>query len=633
MQVCARGPKISYQLTSRLHQMFPRLNVLNELKQNGFSANEAGVVSLVNVLRKSGKLEVARMLIEESRKVGLISMYKVHRTWIGCLLGENRVDDALHYFVKRVSEGFHPNSQCYGALLIGLLKNNRHRVVSCLLNNMKDNNIFPDSRTMNAIVCLLCKEKLINVAIDLYSERSKIGFIPDNITYNKLINALCSLGKMDEAHKVLDDGMEAGFFPRKGTLAILLGALCMAGKLDNVYKLFVAGVERQCVPDYCTCSEIISSFSKAGRVDDGYAILCMLVKLNVFVKKRTYFALIDGFCVAKKGDMVSKLLLEMRGNGHLPGRSILKSVICVLCETCHEDEVLELLRLHVSNSSSDIKLYNTFIKTICRFRRPDIAMKILEKMCENNCRPNSKTYISLLHGYLKSKYVVNAVNLFRALLAETQISSKLYNVMVSGLCTIEKEDLAVMYFDEMIKKGLYPSVGCYEKVIYALCNQGNLNKALKCFWDMKQKGHHCSTFIYNVLVGSCFKSHEVNHAWFIFDNMRNQGCPPNVSTFSILISGLSDANMLESTMGVLEEMMEECLTADIFIYNKLLRGLCKEGKMEVATDLLRRMSQKGCLPNASTYDCLIFYLDRAGRVYDAQKLREEIVEKKLHMYR
>lgn len=623
------GDCVKIQGLCKMGRIDEAKDVLDELRRNSFPVDEVSVVSLVYAFCKEGRMDEVGLLIDELREEQVIRMSKVYEIWIKHLVDENRVNEALDYFKERVSEGFDPGPRCYGALVTGLLRWKRRKEVYCLLNEMRDKHVCPDTITINVAISFFCRGKFVDIAMDLFNERSKIGFSLDKFTYSKLINELCRMGKMDEAYKVLEDGMEAGFFPGKHTLVILVNAFCKAGKLDILYKLLDAGIERQCVPDYSTSTKIISILCQSGRLDDGYLLLGKLRKMNVVLNRSAYYALIDGFCDVKRGDMASKLLLEMKESGHMPGRLTLKIVFSVLCETGQIDQALQLLDVQMFGSPPDTGLYNKFIKIICQAGRPNIAIRILEKMLDDNCTPNGTSYINLLHGYLRSKSVVNALNLFRELLAENIFPTKLYNVMIGGLCMAEKLELALMFFEEMIRKRLIPSLGCYEKLIYALCKEGKLNMALKLFGAVKKRGYRCCTFIYNVLLGHSFKLREVNQAWFLFDDMRKQNCPPNVATFGILIAGLSDARRLESTIGVLEEMMEQSFTADIFIYNMLLRGLCKEGKLELACDLFNRMPKKGCAPNASTYNSLIYGLSRAGRIYDAQKLMSEMLEKKM----
>lgn len=624
------GDCVKIQGLCKMGRLGEAKDVLDELRRNGLPVDEVAVVSLVSAFCKEGRIDEVGLLMDELTEEQVIRMSKVHEIWIKHLIEENRVNEALDYFKQRVSQGFNPGPRCYGALVTGLLRWKRRKEVYRLLNAMKDRHVCPDMITINATIRFFCRGKFVDIAMDLFNERSKIGFSLDKFTYSKLTNELCRMGKIDEAYEVLEDGMAAGFFPGKHTLVILVDALIKAGKFDIVYKLLDAGIERQCVPDYSTSGKIISSLCQSGRLDDGYLLLGKLRKMNVVLNKSAYYALIDGFCDVKRGDMASKMLLEMQESGHMPGRLTLKLVFSVLCETGQIDQALQLLDVHMCGSPPDTALYNTFIKIICQAGRPNIGIRLLEKMLEDNCTPDATSYINLLHGYLRSKSVVNALNLFRELLAENIFPTKLYNVMISGLCRAEKLELALMFFEEMINKRLIPSLGCYENLIYALCKEGKFNMALKIFGVMKKKGCHPYTFVYNVLLGHSFKLREVNQAWFLFDDMRKQNCAPNVGTFSILIAGLSDARRLESTIGVLEEMMEQCFAADILIYNMLLRGLCKEGKMELACDLFNRMPKKGCAPNASTYDSLIYGLCRAGRINDAQKLMGEMLEKRLH---
>lgn len=624
------GGSVKIQGLCNMGRLDEAKGVLDELRRNGLTVDEVAVVSLVSAFCRDGRIDEVALLIDKLREEQAIRTSKAYEIVIKHLIEENRVNEALNYFKERVSQGFHPGPRCYGALVTGLLRWERHKEVYCLLNEMKGKHICPDTITINAAIRFFCRGKFVDIAMDLFNERSKIGFSLDKLTCNKLTNELCRMGKMDEAYKVVEDAMAAGFFPGKHTFVILVNALSKAGKFDIVHKLLDAGFEWHYVPDYSTSGKIISSLCESGRVDDGYLLLGKLRKMNVVLNKRTYYAIIDGFCDVKRGDMASKLLLEMQESGHVPSRLIVKMVFSVLSETGQIDQALELLDVHVCGSPPDTGLYNKFIKIICQAGRPNIGIRILEKMLEDNCTPDATSYINLLHGYLRSKSVVNALNLFRELLAENIFPVKLYNVMITGLCMAEKLQLALMFFEEMISKRLLPSLGCYEKLIYALCKEGKFNMALRIFSGMKKKGYHSCTFVYNVLLGHSFKLREVNQAWFLFEDMRRQNCAPNVGTFSILIAGLSDARRLESTIGVLEEMMEQCFAADILIYNMLLRGLCKEGKMELACDLFNRMPKKGCAPNASTYDSLIYGLCRAGRINDAQKLMGEMLENKLH---
>eukprot|EP01018_Ginkgo_biloba_P025009 Gb_27816 [translate_table: standard] len=603
--------------------------LLEELRRNGGTLNEAVLDILISALCKGKRIDEACQLIEEFREEGRMSMSKIYDTWIIKLVEEKRVDDALEYFQNRTSEGFVPGRRCYNALLTGLLRKNRLEEVCDLLIEMREKCIFPDKSTMNATVLFFCESGLVDLATEVFNRRSEMGFSLDYATYNELIHALCRVGNLDEAYSIVEDALALSFFPSKQTYLILADALCKAGKLDKMCKFVDAGIKRHHVPGISTCSKFISALCKAGKLDDGYLMPRKTRSTNRDLSKNTYCALIYGFCEAKRGDVACRLLLEMQEDGHSASRLMFKTVINVLCETGQSNQVLQLLDMHVLDCPPNTNLYNAFINGLCHAGRCDIATRVFEKMLENGCTPDASSHVSLLHGYLKCKRVVDALNFFEALSANHSPSTRLYNILVSGLCKAGKVELALVFLEEMTGKGFIPSLGCYEELIHVLCTVGNFNMALKIFGDMKMKGHRSSTFIYNILLGQSFKVQDVNQAWILFEDMHKQGSLPNILTFSMFVRGLSNAQKLESSMGLLEEFIEQSF-GNIVAFNILLRGLCKEGRMEAACHLFSRMSKKGYAPNAWTYDILVHGFCKKGRVNEAQKVMEEMVEKGFH---
>ena len=87
--------------------------------------------------------------------------------------------------------------------------------------------------------------------------------------------------------------------------------------------------------------------------------------------------------------MASMDIAPIRKYGYSPSCNIFKTVINVLCETGHADQVLPLLDMHVMSLSPDTKLYNAFIQGLCYAGRPEIATKVYEKMIRNKRAPNS----------------------------------------------------------------------------------------------------------------------------------------------------------------------------------------------------------------------------------------------------
>lgn len=429
---------------------------------------------------------------------------------------------------------------------------------------------------------------------------------------------------MDEAYRVLEDGLTRGFFPGKLTYFILANALWKAQRLDKMCQLIDASIVRHRAPGVRICRKFIFALCKAGRVDDAYLLPSKIKRNDMSVDYRT---LIYDLCNARRGEMASKLLLEMQKYGYSLSCNISKTVINVLCETGRADQVLPLLDMHVMSLSPDTNLYNAFIQGLCYAGRPEIATRAYEKMIENKRAPNSISHLSLLTGYLRCKKVVDALKFFEAILASHPPSTRLYNVFVRGLSAAGNAELALMFFEEMSGKGFVPSLLCYEEVIHILCTGDKFNLALKIFGDMEMKGRHASVFIYTVLLQHCFKVQDLNQALVLFEGMCKQKPPGGISVFSLFVDGLSKAWRLEFTLGLLEEVIKQSFGGSIVAYNILLKGLCKEGKMQLACDLFRRMSMEGRIPNEWSYDILAHGFCKVGNTIEAQKIMEEMIER------
>lgn len=601
--------------------------LFDDIRHNGCTVDEAAIVVLISAFFKGKRTDEARKLIEEIRKERHASMPKVHDAWIKALVEGKRVDDALKYFEERTPQGFIPGWSCYNALISGLLGKKRLDKAYTLLIGMKNKYVFPDSNTMNALVCAFCRGGLLLIALDFFNRRSKLGFFPDNVAYNHLINALCRDRKLDTACRVLDDEITSGFTPSKQTYFTLVKTLHKAGKLDEMQELIDKGIKGKDVPSNSTCTTFISALCKAGRVEDIYLVPRKLRRANVILNKDTYSGLIKGFCLAKKAGIASKLLLEMQQYGHCPSRNMFKLVIKVLCELGYSDQVLQLLDMHMPGHPPNAKIYNLFINGLCNAGHPDIARQVYDKMHENGCLPISNNHICLLHGYVKCQDLVDALTFFEALSRSHPPSTRLYSVLISGLCKAGKVDLALAFFEEMTAKALIPRLECCEELICVLCKLGMFNTALKIFIDMNVKCRRSSTFIYNILLMHSFKLQQANQARVLFQLLHGQGFHPIVGMYSMSFDGLSDAWNSESSLGLLEELIEQSFVPNIFTYNILIGTLCKEGKMEAACSLFNNMSKKGYAPNMLTYDILVHGFCRVRRVNEAYKLMEEMTEK------
>ncbi|ERN11777.1 pentatricopeptide repeat-containing protein At1g71210 [Amborella trichopoda] len=622
---------ISMKSLCKQNRLDEAMNLLLELLRNGNDVNEYMLTITVDALCRQRRFVEVEGLMEEFRDSGKISMSNAYNTWITHLVETGSIDSAMELFHDEKNVGFFsPWLRCYTVLITGLLRKDRLEEIYDLLVEMRLRGIFADRNTMNATVCFFCKAGMVDVAIELYNDRLEMGFCPSYLAYNSLINALCRDWRVDEAFRVLEDGLQGNYFPGKKTFFILADALYRSGDLDKMGKLVDAAIERNFLPSNAICVRYISALCKAGRVDEGYLLPAKLNKPDMFLRRSTYFDLIYGFCEKKRGDIASRLLLEMRENGHSPSRSLYRVVISCLCDMGHIEQVLNLLEMHVNGNLSDSEveneIYNHFIDAAGHAGQPELARKVFEKMVEDGLRPNIHTNILMLHSYLKSKRIVTALNSFRELCECLEPSTKLYNVIIVGLCRADKTELALALWRDARERGLIPSLTCYEELVHMLCCSENYEMVIKVVKDFEETGRHVSIYMYNILLCHILKSQELIKAWL---RSGVDGSQSGNSVLGRLVGAFPNIQSLEDHLQNFEELIERRIHANIVTYNVVLRSLCKAGRVEAACTLFSimcRNGKKGCEPNPWTYDIVVHGLCKVGRLRDAKFFMEKMFE-------
>ncbi|CAN6486394.1 unnamed protein product [Victoria cruziana] len=601
------------------------------LRGLGDAADENVASVLIDGLCKARKYAEAERVVREFRDAGMLSMSLACTTWIVDLVREGKVETAMDVFRRngRVGTGDFPGLSCYNALICGLLKESRLEEVYGLLIEMSERNIVPDSYTMNATIGFFCKAGMVDVAIELFDDRFAVGLSPNDYSYNQLINALCENSRIDDAVRVLEDGLKQGYFPGKWTFHILAEALCRNGKLDKMVSLFDAALERHIVPSDSICSRFIAALCRTGRAEEAYLLFTKLKKPENDNRIYTYSDLIYGFSAINRGEMASRLLLEMVINGHSPSRGVYKAVIYCLSEGGNQDKVLKFLDVIRSSCYSiDLRhVYNSLIDGAVSVGQPHLASQVFNRMLADECSPNLDTKISMLHCYLRSRKISDAMNFFIDLLENQEPSARLYNAMITGLCEASRIDMALSFWKEARKKGIVPKLDSYEALIHVLCETQNYRIVVEVLKDFEQAGRSPSSYIYNILLCHVLKSMELARAWF---KSASGNLQTGATTFSRFFGAFATGDATDGLPTLSEnlgELIEQLFPVNTITYNMLLRALCREGKVDDAYNWVKRMRERGHQPNMWTYDILINGFRRHGRSRDAEIWMDEMFRK------
>ncbi|XLR24117.1 hypothetical protein S83_052017 [Arachis hypogaea] len=106
----------------------------------------------------------------------------------------------------------------------------------------------------------------------------------------------------------------------------------------------------------------------------------------------------------------------------------------------------------------------------------------------------------------------------------------------------------------------------------------------------------------------------------MFHRIREFGCKYIVKIYNYLLDALHGENRFHMIRPVYNNMKSEGLEPNGFIINMLLKALCKNGKVNDAYKLLQEMLNKGCPLDAVSYTIIVPSVCKLGQVEKAKDL-------------
>ncbi|CAH1421760.1 unnamed protein product [Lactuca virosa] len=583
---------------------------------SGIKIKSSGYIvgALVDALCKNDEFEKAGKLVDE------FGEFHVYDIWIRELVRARKLDGAMEFLQKTRNQKtavYVPDVFRYNSLILRLLRENRLEEVCDLVIEMRENNIPPDELTMNIVLCFFCKAGMVDIAVKLYDSRTEIGLSLSSMAVNYLMNTLCRDGSVIDAYRILSNSIDQGYFPGKIPFSILADALCNVENLEMMKEFFRVALEHGILLSNKFYEKYINALCSKGKLEDGYIIHGELTLLDKVTTGCAYNTLINGFIKHNRGDIATRLLIEMKEKGRTPGRELFRGVVQSVCEMENpEKQFKKLLEMQLSLHEPNCTFFNYFIEGAGLAKRPDLAKEVYEMMKKSGISPNLGSDVLMLKSYLKSGKTSDALMLFYDILKRRKIGRKICNTMVVGLCKASKPDVALSIFLEIREKGktVKPSIECYEELIYVLCKYKRYDKVMDVINDMIRVGCPLSSFIGNNLLLYSLKDQNLYSTWV--DSLSTESTESTQSSpiwkLGELVGLFSDRFRDDIDIDELEEVVGKFFPLDIYTYNMLLRKLIKK-QVDDASRLFRKICEKGYKPNQWTYETLVHGFYRHGR--------------------
>ncbi|XP_061346446.1 pentatricopeptide repeat-containing protein At5g38730-like [Gastrolobium bilobum] len=246
---------------------------------------------------------------------------------------------------------------------------------------------------------------------------------------------------------------------------------------------------------------------------------------------------------------------------------------------------------------------------------------------------------------------------------DPEVNSHVLSWLVIHYAKSKMTQDAIQVFEQMrLLYKVKPHLHACTVLLNCLVNDGITNMVWKIHKRMVQGGVVLNIYIYNCLIHACSKSGDVERAEQLLNEMEAKGALPDIFTYNTLISLYCKKGMHYEALSIQDKMEKEGINLDIVSYNSLIYGFCREGRMreamrmfseiksaapnhvtyttlidgycktnelEQALKMRELMEAKGLYPGVVTYNSILRKLCQDGRIKDANKLLNEMSERKV----
>ncbi|KAH6789248.1 hypothetical protein C2S51_004254 [Perilla frutescens var. frutescens] len=420
---------------------------------------------------------------------------------------------------------------------------------------------------------------------------------------NLVVGGMLRWDRLDDALRLLDEMLEPDdcYTPDGNTVSIVFSSI-LSGKWrgrsltdEEIYNLFSRFGERGLCPNGFWLTKIISRFCRNGDCDMAWNALHQAMSSGSDVEVVSCNVLLSG--LGQQGDFarMNLLMKEMKETGIKPSIVTYGIMIKYLCKLRRLDEALEVLekmRDGEAGIEPDIVLYNTLINGLCKVGRQEEGLKLMEMMSsENKCQPNTITY----------------------------------NCLIDGFCKVGDIDMGRELFELMSDRGVELNVVTFNATLDGLCKNGRVSSAMDLFSCMRDKGLQGNAVTYTVLITAFCAANNADRALKLLSEMKENGCTPDAIVYYSLISGLTQAGRMDDATFILSEMKEAGFSLDIVGYNIMIGGFCRRNKLNRAAEMLQDMEKAGLNPDRVTYNTFLSYFCGKRDFANAQRVVRKMI--------
>ncbi|KAF8083226.1 hypothetical protein N665_0787s0008 [Sinapis alba] len=388
---------------------------------------------------------------------------------------------------------------------------------------------------------------------------------------------------------------------------------------ETAFTFFVwSGKQQGYVHSVREYHSMISILGKMRKFDTAWTLIDEMRKFSPsLVNSQTLLIMIRKYCAVRDVGKAINTFHAYKRFKLAMGIDDFQSLLSALCRYKNVQDAEHLIFCNKDTYPFDAKSFNIVLNGWCNvIGSPRQAERVWMEMGNVSVKHDVVSYSCMMSCYSKGGNLNKVLRLFDRMKKECiEPDRKVYNAVVHALAKggFVSEAMSLMKTMEE-EKGMEPNVVTYNSLIKPLCKAKKTEEAKRVFDEMLEKGILPTIRTYHAFMRILRTGEEV---FELLAKMRKMGCEPTVDTYIMLIRKFCRWRDFDNVTLLWDEMKEKGVGPDLSSYIVMIHGMFLNGKVDEAHGYYKEMKEKGLRPNENVEEMIQSWFE--GKQYVAEK--------------
>lgn len=409
----------------------------------------------------------------------------------------------------------------------------------------------------------------------------------------KLVSLYAKCGTLEDARKVFDGMSERNLY----TWSAMIGGYSREQKWEEVIELFFQMMKEGVVPDAFLIPKILQACSNVGDNETGRLLHSVAVRcgfLNASEETHVSNSLLTMYAKCGELELARKFFEKLEAKNRVSWNAIISGH----CQFGENEEALRLFeRMVEENVEPGLVTWNILIASYNQCGNPDRAMELMVQMERAGISPDVVTWTSMISGFVQNNRTKQALDLYQEmLLSEVEPNMMTIASVVSACADLRSLKKGKEIHSYAVKVGGVASVLVSNALVdmYAKC--GRLEDAERLFEAISEK----DVYTWNSMIGGYTLAGYCGKAYDLFLKMETSGVCRNVVTWNVMMSGYIQNGDDDQAMELFQRMESDGIKRNTASWNTLISGSLQNGHVDKTLCIFRQMQSNLVRPNSIT---------------------------------